>query len=31
MSGASEVHEKLVRLYEHYVGEPDSPKDVYGY
>ncbi len=31
MSGASEVHEKLFRLYEHYVGEPDSPKDVYGY
>ncbi|WIV66384.1 DUF1508 domain-containing protein [Natrialbaceae archaeon AArc-T1-2] len=31
MSGLSDAHDKLFRLYEHYVGEPDSAKDVYGY
>ncbi|EMA46205.1 DUF1508 domain-containing protein [Halobiforma nitratireducens] len=31
MSVASEIHQSLYRLYEHYVGEPDSGKDVYGY
>ncbi|QRV14328.1 DUF1508 domain-containing protein [Haloterrigena salifodinae] len=31
MSSSSEIHQKLFRLYEHYVGEPDSSKDVYGY
>ncbi|QSW99683.1 DUF1508 domain-containing protein [Haloterrigena alkaliphila] len=31
MSSTSEIHRKLFRLYEHYVGEPDSSKDVYGY
>ncbi|WP_121740960.1 DUF1508 domain-containing protein [Natronorubrum halophilum] len=31
MSSATEIHQKLFRLYEHYVGEPDSSKDVYGY
>ncbi|WP_436344669.1 DUF1508 domain-containing protein [Natronorubrum sp. FCH18a] len=31
MSSTTEIHQKLFRLYEHYVGEPDSSKDVYGY
>ncbi|MXV61187.1 DUF1508 domain-containing protein [Natronorubrum sp. JWXQ-INN-674] len=31
MSSTTEIHHKLFRLYEHYVGEPDSSKDVYGY
>ncbi|SFC45175.1 protein of unknown function [Halobiforma haloterrestris] len=31
MSVAGEIHQSLYRLYEHYVGEPDSGKDVYGY
>lgn len=31
MSSSSEIHQNLFRLYEHYVGEPDSSKDVYGY
>ncbi|QFU81263.1 DUF1508 domain-containing protein [Natronorubrum aibiense] len=31
MSSISEIHHKLFRLYEHYVGEPDSSTDVYGY
>ncbi|WP_049890110.1 DUF1508 domain-containing protein [Natronorubrum sulfidifaciens] len=31
MSSLSEIHHKLYRLYEHYVGEPDSSTDVYGY
>ncbi|RKD97922.1 YegP family protein [Halopiger aswanensis] len=31
MSFSSELHRSLFRLYEHYVGEPDSGKDVYGY
>ncbi|SIR63267.1 DUF1508 domain-containing protein [Natronorubrum thiooxidans] len=31
MSSLSEIHHKLFRLYEHYVGEPDSSTDVYGY
>lgn len=31
MSSPSDVHHKLYRLYERYVGEPDSTKDVYGY
>ena len=31
MSSVSEIHHKLFRLYEHYVGEPDSSTDVYGY
>ena len=31
MSSPSEIHQNLFRLYEHYVGEPDSSKDVYGY
>ncbi|WP_049921338.1 DUF1508 domain-containing protein [Halopiger djelfimassiliensis] len=31
MSSGSEIQQKLFRLYEHYVGEPDSRKDVYGY
>ncbi len=31
MSSISDLHHKLYRLYERYVGEPDSTKDVYGY
>ncbi|WP_306052382.1 YegP family protein [Natronococcus wangiae] len=31
MSSISDFHRNLYRLYEHYVGEPDSRKDVYGY
>ncbi|NGM67472.1 DUF1508 domain-containing protein [Natronolimnobius sp. AArcel1] len=31
MSFTSEINRRLYRLYEHYVGEPDSGKDVYGY
>ncbi|WP_312909335.1 DUF1508 domain-containing protein [Natronosalvus caseinilyticus] len=31
MSSFSDFHQNLFRLYEHYVGEPDSPKDVYGF
>ncbi|ELY71268.1 DUF1508 domain-containing protein [Natronobacterium gregoryi] len=31
MSAPSEIHRSLYRLYERYVGEPDSGKDVYGY
>ncbi|ELY50060.1 DUF1508 domain-containing protein [Natronolimnohabitans innermongolicus] len=31
MSSANEIHRNLFRLYEHYVGEPDSSTDVYGY
>ncbi|WP_254767722.1 YegP family protein [Salinilacihabitans rarus] len=31
MSPVKDFHQKLFRLYEHYVGEPESPKDVYGY
>ncbi|APX96688.1 YegP family protein [Natronorubrum daqingense] len=31
MSSTSGVNQKLFRLYEHYVGEPDSSTDVYGY
>ncbi|MFP9062132.1 DUF1508 domain-containing protein [Natrialbaceae archaeon A-chndr2] len=31
MSTLSDFHQNLFRLYEHYVGEPDSKKDVYGY
>ena len=31
MSGLSDARDTLFRLYEHYVGEPDSTKDVYGY
>ncbi|MFC4543394.1 DUF1508 domain-containing protein [Halosolutus amylolyticus] len=31
MSFNSDLHQNLFRLYEHYVGEPDSKKDVYGY
>ncbi len=31
MSFTSDLHQDLFRLYERYVGEPDSKKDVYGY
>ncbi|WP_207588458.1 DUF1508 domain-containing protein [Halomontanus rarus] len=31
MSGNTEFRTELFRLYEHYVGDPDSSKDVYGY
>ena len=31
MSTPSDFHQTLFRLYEHYVGEPDSKKDVYGF
>ncbi|WP_255170251.1 DUF1508 domain-containing protein [Natrononativus amylolyticus] len=31
MSSVKEFHDTLFWLYEHYVGEPDSSKDVYGY
>ena len=31
MSSIRDLHNNLFRLYEHYVGEPDSAKDVYGY
>ncbi len=31
MSRIQDTRDRLFRLYEHYVGEPDSPKDVYGY
>ncbi|ARS90442.1 DUF1508 domain-containing protein [Natrarchaeobaculum aegyptiacum] len=31
MSFVPTIHQSLYRLYEHYVGEPDSSSDVYGY
>ncbi|WP_290816019.1 DUF1508 domain-containing protein [Halovivax sp.] len=31
MSSITNFNDTLFRLYEHYVGEPDSKKDVYGY
>ncbi|WP_265108111.1 DUF1508 domain-containing protein [Halosolutus halophilus] len=31
MSFKTDLHQDLFRLYERYVGEPDSKKDVYGY
>ncbi|RQG96475.1 DUF1508 domain-containing protein [Natrarchaeobius chitinivorans] len=31
MTSTTKLHQDLFRLYEHYVGEPDSKKDVYGY
>ncbi|GAB3026774.1 DUF1508 domain-containing protein [Natronobiforma cellulositropha] len=31
MVGNTGIRNELYRLYEHYVGEPDSAKDVYGY
>ncbi|WP_222917770.1 DUF1508 domain-containing protein [Natrinema sp. SYSU A 869] len=31
MTSRTDVHQHLFQLYEHYVGEPDSSKDVYGY
>ncbi|AXR80563.1 DUF1508 domain-containing protein [Natrarchaeobaculum sulfurireducens] len=31
MSSITDVHQNLFRLYERYVGEPDSSSDVYGY
>ncbi len=31
MSSPSDVHQSLFQLYEHYVGEPDSETDVYGF
>ncbi|MEY7848633.1 DUF1508 domain-containing protein [Natrarchaeobius sp. A-rgal3] len=31
MTSQLKIHQNLFRLYEHYVGEPDSSSDVYGY
>ncbi|AGB30865.1 hypothetical protein C488_03120 [Natrinema pellirubrum DSM 15624] len=31
MASRTDIHQNLFQLYEHYVGEPDSSKDVYGY
>ncbi|WP_425499790.1 DUF7139 domain-containing protein [Natrinema caseinilyticum] len=31
MASRTDIHQSLFQLYEHYVGEPDSSKDVYGY
>ncbi|QLK27157.1 DUF1508 domain-containing protein [Natrinema zhouii] len=31
MASKTDIHQSLFQLYEHYVGEPDSSKDVYGY
>ncbi|WP_408957651.1 DUF1508 domain-containing protein [Natrinema sp. 74] len=31
MASLTDIHQDLFKLYEHYVGEPDSSKDVYGY
>ncbi|MDF9744035.1 DUF1508 domain-containing protein [Natrinema salsiterrestre] len=31
MASRTDIHHRLFRLYERYVGEPDSSKDVYGY
>ncbi|RQH01192.1 DUF1508 domain-containing protein [Natrarchaeobius oligotrophus] len=31
MTSPLKIHQNLFRLYEHYVSEPDSKKDVYGY
>ena len=31
MSSIRNFSDKLLRLYEHYVGEPESVKDAYGY
>ncbi|MGQ3410915.1 DUF1508 domain-containing protein [Natrinema sp. LN54] len=31
MASLTDIHQNLFQLYEHYVGEPDSSKDVYGY
>ncbi|SDC07800.1 YegP family protein [Natrinema hispanicum] len=31
MASWTDIHQNLFQLYEHYVGEPDSAKDVYGY
>ncbi|SEW09642.1 DUF1508 domain-containing protein [Natrinema salifodinae] len=31
MASLTDIHRNLFQLYEHYVGEPDSSKDVYGY
>jgi len=31
MASRTDFHQSLFKLYEHYVGEPDSSKDVYGY
>ncbi len=31
MASRSDIQQNLFQLYEHYVGEPDSSKDVYGY
>ncbi|OAQ54751.1 hypothetical protein HTG_04085 [Natrinema mahii] len=31
MASRRNLHRNLFQLYEHYVGEPDSSKDVYGY
>ncbi|QLG48982.1 DUF1508 domain-containing protein [Natrinema halophilum] len=31
MASRTDIQQSLFQLYEHYVGEPDSSKDVYGY
>ena len=31
MASRTDIHQNLFQLYERYVGEPDSSKDVYGY